>query len=321
VALGELGVDGARVEVVGAPVRHAQAEAGKLARAELRARFKLPEGEAVVLVECASLGAHELGQLLLQLALVDGKPVFLFEAAGDGEAAAILRRQVPALGLRGKLFGKSEDAPLYWRAAEVVIARPRPRALLAALAAGCAFVALEPEGPRELAETRALEERGIGASARLLLASTVLSPLATDARVRQAAASAAARRGRPVGDAAAAIARLCREVADNREAVLLETRAAAEARGARAVHETAPAGDLEDLGGGFEDLGGSSAGAAEDLGDDLGPPPPARPAPPPRRSVDDEIEAMKREQARKAATVDDQLAALKKKMQGEGKKR
>ncbi len=279
VALEEHGVDGARVSVCGAPVPHAWAAAGREDRAALRVRFKLPANEAVVVVEAARLPAETLSQLVLQLALLDGQPAVLFEAGGDAQIAAHLRRQVPPLGIRAKLFGDTADAPLLWRAADVVVARPRPRAILASLAVGAAFVAIEPVGEREQAEARALEERGIGAAAKVLLVASVLGPLCKDARVRAAAAKAAEQRGRPPGsaggaggDAADAIATLVRDVALGREAVLAETRAAAtdrasageaarEATAAAAARRATPPGALEDLGG--EDF---ATAAAEDLG-------------------------------------------------------
>src|SRR5207344_2093152 len=108
----------------------------------LRARFKLPRPggreppgpggreppSKVALVEVAGLGPELTGQLALQLSLLDGNDAitWLFDAASDVEVAAVLRRQVPSLGLRAKLFGATGDAALLWRAADIVIARPRP---------------------------------------------------------------------------------------------------------------------------------------------------------------------------------------------------
>src|SRR6187549_3774200 len=119
VALADAGVEGERILVVGAIGERAFADAGAQDRPSLRTRFKL--GGKVALVEVAGLGAEHTGQLALQLSLLDSgdQITFLFDAAGDVDAAAVLRRQVPALGLRGKLFGATPDAPLLWRAADV----------------------------------------------------------------------------------------------------------------------------------------------------------------------------------------------------------
>src|SRR5262249_44002110 len=116
VALADAGVEGDRILVVGAIGERAFAEAGAQDRAALRARFKL--GGKVALVEVAGLGAELTSQLALQLSLLDGgdATTFLFDAGADAEAAGVLRRQVPTLGLRAKLFGATADAPLLWRA-------------------------------------------------------------------------------------------------------------------------------------------------------------------------------------------------------------
>jgi hypothetical protein len=83
-----------------------------------------------VVVEVAGLGAEATGALALQLSLADvsERLTYLFDAAGDVDAAAVLRRQVPMLGLRAKLFGASADAARTWRAGDVVVARPTARA-------------------------------------------------------------------------------------------------------------------------------------------------------------------------------------------------
>src|SRR5947207_2048722 len=96
----------AAIEAAGMRVRAIDlADAGAQERTALRTRFKL--GGKVALVEVAGLGAELTGQLALQLSLLDGGDAitFLFDAAGDADAGAVLRRSVPTLGLRAKLFG------------------------------------------------------------------------------------------------------------------------------------------------------------------------------------------------------------------------
>ncbi|HEY5933406.1 MAG TPA: hypothetical protein VIU61_02150, partial [Kofleriaceae bacterium] len=97
VALADAGVEGERLLVVGAIGERAFADAGTQDRAALRTRFKL--SGKVALVEVTGLGAEQTGQLALQLSLLDGgdQITFLFDAAGDVESAAVLRRQVPTL--------------------------------------------------------------------------------------------------------------------------------------------------------------------------------------------------------------------------------
>jgi UDP-N-acetylglucosamine:LPS N-acetylglucosamine transferase len=265
VALSELGVDGARVIVVGPIVALQRAEAARESKAAVREKFKLPADATVLVVEARGVDVEVLSQLVLQLALLEKKVFTLFDAGDDAAAAAHLRRQVPGLGLKGKLFGAIADAPLLWRAADVVLARPRTATIHATLAAGCGFAALAPQGPHEQAEANALRERGLGAAvpSGLVLAAT-LDPLLT------ALAGGKTDRGAP--DGAAAVASLVRDVAADREAVLEETFAAArERKAASHAEETraaeahargqAPAGDLEDLGGGEdEDLPPPSRG-------------------------------------------------------------
>src|SRR5438105_6739079 len=98
VALADHGVEGDRILVVGAIGERAFADAGAQDRTALRTRFKL--SGKVALVEVAGLGAEATSQLTLQLSLLDSGDAiqFLFDAAGDADAAAVLRRQVPTLG-------------------------------------------------------------------------------------------------------------------------------------------------------------------------------------------------------------------------------
>lgn len=266
VALSDLGVDGARVVVGGPLVPQARAAAAKEAKAALRERFKIPADAAILLLDAKGLGAETISQVVLQLALFERRVFTLFDAGDDAQAAAQLRRQVPSLGLRGKLFGAIPDAPLLWRAADVVIGRARPAGIHAALAAGCAYAMLEPRGD-DLAEAQALAERrlGGGVSQALLLAASLEPLLGRGGRDTTGA------------DGAAEIARLCAAVAADREAVLAETFTAARERGeaARQVdaedrhvqqRREAAAGDLEDLGGDDDDA--PSAGAPPPRGPD-----------------------------------------------------
>jgi hypothetical protein len=264
VALADAGVEGDRILVVGAIGERAFAEAGKQDRAALRTRFKL-QGK-VALVEVAGLGAEVTGQLSMQLSLLDSTSAitFLFDAAGDADAAAVLRRQVPALGLRGKLFGTTPDAPLLWRACDVIVARPRPEVISRVMLVGGRLVALIDDaianGPRVAAALEA-RKRAISAKGLLMLSSALDSafggvpPSATD-------------------DGADQIADIVAAVAGDKRAVIDERRNAAQAATRDRVHrataaasaaaaQTAMPGELEDLGGD----GGGFAEAVADLPD------------------------------------------------------
>ncbi|HEX5061736.1 MAG TPA: hypothetical protein VFV99_20355 [Kofleriaceae bacterium] len=264
VALADAGVEGDRILVVGAIGERAFAEAGMQDRTALRSRFKL-QGK-VALVEVAGLGAELTGQLSLQLSLLDsGSAItFLFDAAGDADAAAVLRRQVPTLGLRGKLFGATADAALLWRAADVIVARPRPEVVSRVMLVGGRLVALIDDqvanGPRVAAALEA-RRRAISAKGLLMLSS------ALDSAFGGSLPGATA-------DGADQIADIVAAVAGDKRAVIDERRNAAQAatrdrvqKASAAAHaaaaQTAMPGELEDLGGG----GGGFAEAVADLPD------------------------------------------------------
>ena len=250
VALQDAGVEGERILVVGAIGERVFAEAGAQDRASLKSRFKL--AGKICLVEVAGLGAEETGQLALQLSLLDGgdQITFLFDAGTDAEAAAVLRRQVPALGLRGKLFGATQDAPLLWRAADVIVARPRPEVISRVMLVGGKLVALVDDqlaGAQAAAAALEARRRGIGARGLLLLSA------ALDAAFGGVVPS-------PTPDGADQIADIVFAVGEDKRGVVDERRAAAQeatrdrvraasAAASAAAAATAMPGELEDLGG------------------------------------------------------------------------
>jgi len=253
VALADAGVEGERILVVGAIGERAFAEAGKQDRAALRTRFKLTG--KVALVEVAGLGAEVTGQLSLQLSLLDsGSAItYLFDAAGDADVAAVLRRQVPSLGLRAKLFGATPDAALLWRAADAIVARPRPEVISRVMLVGGKLVALIDDQVANAARLVAgleARRRAIAAKGLLMLSSALDSafggtpPPASD-------------------DGADHVADIVAAIAGDKRAVLEERRAVAQAAtrdrvqrataaAQAAAAQTAMPGELEDLGGGGE---------------------------------------------------------------------
>ena len=250
VALADAGVEGERILVVGAIGERAFAEAGAHDRAALRTRFKL--SGKVALIEVAGLGAEQTSQLSLQLSLLDGGDAitFLFDAGNDVDAAAVLRRQVPTLGLRAKLFGATADAALLWRAADVIIARPRPEVVARVLLAGGKLVALVDDqiaGSARAAAALELRKRGIGAKGLLLLSSAI------DSAFTGVQPS-------PTSDGADQVADIVAAVCGDKRGVVDERRQAAQAAtrdkvraASAAAHATAATtampGELEDLGG------------------------------------------------------------------------
>ncbi len=264
VALADAGVEGDRIVVVGAIGERAFADAALQDRTSLRTRFKLAGRTA--LVEVAGLGAELTGSLSLQLSLLDSSSAitFLFDAGSDADAAAVLRRQVPALGLKAKLFGATPDSPLLWRAADVIVARPRPEVISRVMLVGGKLVSLIDDAiANGAARTAALEarKRAISAKGLLLLSSALDSafggtpPSATDDGADH------------VADIVATVAGDKRNIIDERRnAATASTRdrvQRATVAAQSAVAQTAAAGDLEDLGGG----GGGFADAVADLPD------------------------------------------------------
>ena len=250
VALADAGVEGERILVVGAIGERVFAEAGAQDRAALRTRFKLTG--KVALVDVAGLGAEHTGSLALQLSLLDGHDAiqYLFDAGTDAEVAAVLRRQVPALGLRGKLFGATADAALLWRAADVIVGRPKPEVIARVLLVGGKLVALVDDqiaGAAQLAAALEVRKRAISAKGLLLLASALDSAFGGSAPP-------------PTADGADQIADIVAAVSADKRGVIDERRAAANAatrdrvRAASAAANAAAAagampGELEDLGG------------------------------------------------------------------------
>ncbi len=289
VALADAGVEGDRILVVGAIGERAFAEAAAHDRTMLRTRFKI--GGKVALVEVAGLGAELTGQLSLQLSLLDANSqiTFLFDAGSDADAAAVLRRQVPTLGLKAKLFGATGDAPLLWRAADVIVARPRAEVVSRVMLLGGRLVALVDDSVPNAARTAASLEarkRAISAKGLLMLSSALESafggspPSATEDGADQ------------IADIVAAVASDKRGVIDERlSAIHAATRdkvhrASVAAHAAAAA--TAAAGDLEDLGG-----GGGFADAVADLPDKA------------------ELERVRAEVAKRVADMTKQMAAAR----------
>ncbi len=260
VALADAGIEGERILVVGAIGERAFAEAATHDRNTLRSRFKL--GGKVALVEVAGLGAEATGQLALQLSLLDGNDriTFLFDAAGDADAAAVLRRQVPTLGLRAKLFGATSDAAVLWRAADVIVARPRPEVVARIMLVGGKLVALIDDaiaGAASAASALESRKRGVAAKGLLLLSSALEGAFTGSLPAPTADGSD------NTADIVAAVASDKRGVIDERrqaaqEATRGRVRAASAAAQAAAASQAMP-GELEDLGGGAPSPVDSSA--------------------------------------------------------------
>lgn len=261
VTLADLGIDGARVLPIGAICELAFATAGKHDKKALRDKFNLGQRQ-VVLLHVEGLGYELAAQLILQLSLIETKALFLFDAGTDADAAAALRRQVPTLGLDAKLFGETEDAPLLWRTADIIVAKPTDSNVARAFVLGAFLISFMPDDNRRPVAT-AMEERRRGTIANnALLLSSALEPWLGKRR----------KEDRLVGhDGAGTVADIAWIVAEERAEVLEERHAAARASTHARVNAAAGAAEAaartSAAAGGLEDLGGGGGGI---FGDDLG---------------------------------------------------
>ncbi|MCG8425563.1 MAG: hypothetical protein MJE77_47395, partial [Proteobacteria bacterium] len=253
VDLADHGVDGDRIVPVGPIGERAFVEAMSKPRAGLLTRFKIRNSAPIAVIQVAGLGYEMTSQVALQLSLLSTDATFLFDADTDVEAATALRRQVPSLDLRAKLFGRTDDAPLLWRCADVIVARPTDVTVARAMLLGAHMVAFLAEGSYGQTLARSLESRRMGsAAANPLLLSSALEPLLRKKRTKNARIGA---------DGAGTIADIVWILAHQQSDVLAErqdaarvdirarVQAAAEAAEA-AAHTSAAAGGLEDLSGG-----------------------------------------------------------------------
>lgn len=250
VSLEDMGVPGQSIVPVGGMGAFAYAYAGRQDKVSLKKRFGVSGRVALVRVD--GLGGESSAQLAMQLSLNKTSMTYLFDAGQDNEAAAALRGAVPRLGMKAKLFGKSDDAPLYWRCSDVVIATPTTEVVHRSVALALPLVCLEPQPGTQSRLAEAILERDIGAISRGL--TTVVDALAD-------ALSKADSKNKTGEDGANTIADAVFLVGLDREEIVAE-RTEAERSGRQAevsdatrfadwVDKSAtPAGGLEDLGGG-----------------------------------------------------------------------
>jgi hypothetical protein len=252
VELAEHGVEGDRIIPVGPLCEWAFVEAAKESREALRQRYRIEASGPVVMVQVEGFGYESSSQIALQLSLVAGSATYLFDAGDDADAATALRRQVPTLDMRAKLFGRTADAARYWRCADVIVARPTPASIARSMVLGGRMVSFMPEGREGTQLAKAMEARGLGTTAgSILLLSSAIEPLLgrasrSDERVGMDGAA-------NVADIAWIIGAERREIlAERRASATSSTRARIEAAAGAAeaaAHATAAAGGLEDLGG------------------------------------------------------------------------
>ncbi|GAB4534130.1 MAG: hypothetical protein Tsb0020_49820 [Haliangiales bacterium] len=263
VELSEHGVAGERIIPVGPIAEWAFVDAAGSDRDSIRKQYRIDNAHPVVVVDVDGFGYERSSQVALQLSLVAKRATYLFDAGGDAEAASALRRQVPTLDIRAKLFGRTRDACRFWRCADIVVARPTPRSVARAMVLGAQMVAFVPEGRDGEQLAKDIESRGLGlTAASTLLLSSALEPLFGRSPSSQ---------GRAGKDGAANVADIAWVVAEQRQAVLDERRTAARASTRARVEAAASAAEAaaqySAAAGGLEDLSGDSGPAPEPPGE------------------------------------------------------
>lgn len=131
-------------------------------KAELRERYDLPVDRPLVLVVTHEVEHDQLTGALFQLSMVGDRATLLFDVARDDEGAELLRRRSKLYGIQARMFGKVEQAPELWAAADVVVSRPHKYVEQRALALRLPMVHLLPDTEAQRETSRIYADRGIG---------------------------------------------------------------------------------------------------------------------------------------------------------------
>jgi len=132
-------------------------------RLDCRKALGLDLGRPVLLFVAETLWADDLAQWLEAIARVTPELTVLVDAAGDRLLLAEARRLHQALGLEGRVFGRVDEAGLYWGAADRVVGRALDGLSTRALAFRCPFWAIHPTDDRQRGILAGLEHLGAGA--------------------------------------------------------------------------------------------------------------------------------------------------------------
>jgi UDP-N-acetylglucosamine:LPS N-acetylglucosamine transferase len=131
-------------------------------KAALRERYGLPVDRPLVLMVTHEVEHDQLTGALFQLSMVGDRATLLFDVARDDGGAELLRRRSKLYGLQARMFGKVEQAPELWAAADVVVARPHKYVEQRALALRLPMVHLLPDTEAQRETARIYADRGIG---------------------------------------------------------------------------------------------------------------------------------------------------------------
>ncbi len=132
-------------------------------RQDCRKALGLDQTIPVLLFVSETLWADDLAPWLEAIAGVKTKLTVLVDAAGDRLLLAEARRLHEALGLTGRVFGRVDEAGLYWGSADRVVGRALDGLTTRALAFRCPFWALHPADDRQRGILAGQQHLGAGA--------------------------------------------------------------------------------------------------------------------------------------------------------------
>ena len=158
------GGDPGRIVPLGLPLCPGFAEGALLEKLEARDRLGLDPERPMVLLSAEDLWTFEVEKAALQMAAPRGVLQVAVDLGADLDAAEALDEQPQAQGQDVHAFGKTDLAPVWWAAADLVVCHPSDHVVSRALALGKPVVTLPPHGPSAKRVVRAIEAREAGLS-------------------------------------------------------------------------------------------------------------------------------------------------------------
>lgn len=159
------GVGADRLVPIGLGVCSVFGDGVRVGREDCRRRLQLPVHRPTLLLVTETIWADDVRRWLeaVQRAAQATSPItLLVDAAGDRFAADEAMETHARLGLGGTVFARSDEAGLYWGAADRVVARALDHLITRALACRTPYWAIRPADPRQRGLVQALAALGAG---------------------------------------------------------------------------------------------------------------------------------------------------------------
>jgi hypothetical protein len=131
-------------------------------RSDCRKSLGLDLDRPVLLFAAETLWADDLAPWLEAIARTAPNITLLIDAAGDRLLLAEARRLHAQLGLAGRVFGRVDEAGLYWGSADRVVCRALDGLVTRALAFHCPLWAIRPTDDRQRGILAGLEQLDAG---------------------------------------------------------------------------------------------------------------------------------------------------------------